>query len=246
MNRMIVFAGLLVSMFFSPMQAQKKAPAMSAATVMLNAEKGFEGVHDFVATIEAEVDMERVRVPKMSATMYFKKPDKVHFSSASFAMLPREGLALNPSILKERYEATIAGDEMLDGSRVYKLDLTAKQAKIRPSKLILWIDPATWTISRLETVPYQGRNLRLVFTYALQPGGFLLPKTMKATFEVAVRDSSARQLDLDMQVPGQIDEAPRPSRSGSITVRYLEYKVNVGLTDDVFEKKDDPTKAKDR
>jgi outer membrane lipoprotein-sorting protein len=244
MNKAIAFIVFFVSILFVSAQAQKKGPDLSAAAMMLNTEKGFEGVHDFVATIEAEIDMERMRVPKMSATMYFKKPDKIHFSSTNFAMLPREGIVLDPSHLRERYEPKILGDEMLNGRNVHKLELTAREAKIRPGRLILWVDPATWTISRMETVPYQGRVLRLLFTYESQAGGFLLPKTMKASFELVARDSSEKQLNLDMQAPPQFDEAPRPSRSGSITVKYLEYKVNVGLSDEIFEKKEEAPKAK--
>jgi len=244
MNRTIVFTLFCACILFVSAQAQKKAGDMSAATMLLNTAKGFEGVQDFVATIEAEVDMERMRVPKMNATMYFKKPDKVHFSSTNFAMLPREGIVLNPTRLRERYEPKLAGDEMLDGRNLHKLELTAKEAKIRPARLILWIDPTSWTISRMETVPYQGRVLRLLFTYDSQAGGFLLPKTMKASFELVARDTSEKPLNLDMQTPPQFDETPRPSRSGSITVKYLEYKVNVGLSDDIFEKRDEVPKAK--
>jgi len=244
MNRTILFTVLFASIFFVSAQAQKKGNDASAAAMMLNTAKGFEAVNDFVATIEAEVDMERMRVPKMSAMMYFKKPDRVHFSSTNFAMLPREGIVLNPARLRERYEPKLAGDDTLNGRKVQKLELTAKDAKIRPGRLILWIDPGNWTISRMETVPYQGRVLRLLFTYELQAGGFLLPKTMKASFELVARDSSEKLLNLDVQAPPQFDETPRPSRSGSITVKYLEYKVNVGLSDDIFEKRDEVPKAK--
>ena len=244
MNRTILYAGILVSFFCLPILGQKKAPDVSAAAIMLNTEKAFGGIRDFVATIEAEVDMERVRVPRVSATMYFKKPDKVHFSSTNFAMLPREGLALNPALLRERYEPKIQGNDTLDGRMVHKLELTAREAKIRPGQLTLWIDPTTWTIVRMETAPYQGRVLRLVFSYAEKAGGFLLPKAMKATFEVTARDSSARLFNLDMPAAPQFDESPRPSRSGSITVKYLEYKINVGLSDDLFEKRDEAPRAK--
>jgi len=245
MNRSrLLFAALFAAIVVLQVQAQEKAGGVSATTMMLNTEKGLEGIRDYVATLEAEVDMERVRVPKMTATMYYKKPDKVHFSSTNFAMLPREGLVLNPSLLRERYEPKAVGEEMLDGRKNFRLELTAREAKIRPRQLLLWIDPATWTISRMETVPYQGRVLRLLFTYAVQGGGFLLPKTMKASFEISARDSSAQQLNLDVQPPSQFDEAPRPSRSGSISVKYLEYKVNVGLSDDIFEKKEEAPKAK--
>jgi len=242
MRRLLFMTVLVVSALLPA--AGQKTQSDAAVAMMKNVEKGFDGVRDFTATIEVSVDMERIRMPRMNATMYFKKPDKVHFSSSNFAMLPREGIALNPSLLRERYTPRIAGEEEIDGRKVQKLDLTGKEASVRPNRLLVWIDPATWTISRVETVPYQGRNLRLEFTYAVQPGGFVLASMMKATFEIAARDSSQKRLDLDVGAPTQFEEIQRPSRSGSITVKYLEYKVNVGLSDDMFEKREDPSKAK--
>jgi outer membrane lipoprotein-sorting protein len=244
MNRSMLFLLVLLSGALLPASGQKKTSDAAGVAMMQNVEKRSEGVRDFVATIEAEVDMERVRVPRMSATMYFKKPDKVHFSSANFAMLPREGIALNPSLLRERYVPKVAGEEVVDGKKLTRLELTGKDASIRPGQLMLWIDPAAWTISRIETVPYQGRILRLSFTYAVQAGGFVLPQTMKAAFELTARDSAQKRLDLDIGTPPQFDEAPRPSRNGSITVKYLEYKINVGLSDDLFEKRNEAPKTK--
>src|SRR5271157_2218142 len=90
---------------------QKKAQESPGSVILQNVSRGFERVQDFVATIEANVDMERLRVPKMKATLYFKKPDKVHFDAAGFAMLPREGVVLNSATLIARYDATVAGEE---------------------------------------------------------------------------------------------------------------------------------------
>ncbi|MCX6134966.1 MAG: outer membrane lipoprotein-sorting protein [Ignavibacteriales bacterium] len=244
MHRIAFLISILVCIAVMSVSAQKKNTDAAAIAMMQNVGKTTEGLRDFVATIEADVDMERIRVPRMSATMYFKKPDKVHFSSSNFAMLPREGIALNAALLRDRYNPRVMGEEILDGRKVHKIELTAKEAAVRPGQLVLWIDPGTWTISRIETIPYQGRTLRLSFTYAEQSGGFLLPKTMKATFEVVARDSSQKRLDVDMAAPPQFDESPRPSRSGSISVRYLEYKLNVGLSDEIFEKRDEAPKKK--
>ena len=153
---------------------------------------------DFVATIEANVDMERLRVPKMKATLYFKKPDKVHFDAPGFAMLPREGVVLNPATLKARYNATVAGEESADGKKLVKLQLTGKDQNVRPRQLYVWIDQSVWTIAKMESVPYQGRILRLEFTYATQPGGYVLPQTLKASFESTTRDTTQHPLDIDM------------------------------------------------
>ncbi len=223
---------------------QKKTQTSSGAGILQNVAKGSEGVQDFVATIEAKVDMDRLRVPKMNATLYFKKPDKVHFDSPGFAMLPREGVLLNAATLQARYDAAVIGEEGTEGKKLMKLQLTGKEQNIRPHQLFLWVDQTSWTIVKMESVPYQGRILRLEFTYSTQPGGFILPQTLKASFESSGRDSTQRPLDLDLPNAPQLSELnQRVPRSGSITVKYLEYKINVGLSDGIFEKKETPAKS---
>jgi hypothetical protein len=109
---------------------QKKTQTSSGAGILQNVAKGSEGVQDFVATIEAKVDMDRLRVPKMNATLYFKKPDKVHFDSPGFAMLPREGVLLNAATLQARYDAAVIGEEGTEGKKLMKLQLTGKEQNI--------------------------------------------------------------------------------------------------------------------
>ena len=150
---------------------QKKSQESAGSAILQNIARGSEGIQDFVATIEAKVDMERLRVPRMNATLYFKKPDKVHFDSPGFAMLPREGVVLNAATLRARYDAAVIGEESVEGKKLLKLQLTGKEQNIRPRQLFVWVDQTLWTIAKMESVPYQGRILRLEFTYATQPGG---------------------------------------------------------------------------
>jgi hypothetical protein len=71
-----------------------------------------------------------------------------------------------------------------------------------------------------------------------------LPQSLKATFESTGRDTTQRPLDIDPDMAGQLGETrQRPSRSGSITVKYLDYKINVGLADEIFEKKESQQKV---
>ncbi len=72
----------------------------TADEIMSNVVKGFEGVNDFIVNISADVNMERAQIPSMHATMYFKRPDKIHFDSPGFLLVPREGLAPNPALLQ--------------------------------------------------------------------------------------------------------------------------------------------------
>jgi outer membrane lipoprotein-sorting protein len=239
-----VLTGLILCCAIPMAFGQQKTQESTGSAILQNVGRGFDGIQDFVAKIEAKVDMDRLRVPKMNATLYFKKPDKVHFDSPGFAMLPREGVVLNVAALQSRYNAAIIGDENIDGKKLLKLQLTGKEQNIRPRQLFVWVDQTLWTIARMESVPYQGRILRLEFTYATQSGGYILPQTLKASFEATARDSTQRPLDIDMPAASQLDELrQRVPRSGSITVKYLEYKINVGLSDDLFEKKENPAKS---
>lgn len=212
--------------------------AHNAADLLKNIERALEDVKDYTAEVQAEVDMERMRMPKMTATMYYKRPDKIDFKSESFVILPREGMALDPVLLRANYDATLIGEEQIGEIKTRKLQLAAKETKTRLRQMFLWIDPSNWTIVKMETIPYQGRVLTALFTYALQEGKYWLPQTLRISFEASRRDTAAKRTESDVPTSPSWEEMQRPLRSGTITISYSNYKVNVGLTDEFFKKKD--------
>lgn len=218
--------------------AQKTFKTPPAEEMISNVAKGFGGVKDFVVDINAEIKMERMQIPKMAATMYFKKPDKIHFDSQSFLLVPREGIALNPTLLQERYSASLVGYDTIDSKSLYKLLLAAKEETTRLRQLYVWIDPSHWTISKIETIPYEGRTLSLLFSYELQQGKYWLPSTLVAAFGTVTGIEKSNR-DIVPQPAQQFEELQRAApRSGMITIVYSHYRLNVGLDDALFEKKE--------
>src|SRR3989304_2127516 len=134
-----------------------RAQAKSGAEVLARCEKNMEGIEDYVVDLTAEVDMEGVRMPRMEATMYFKKPDKVHFESPNFAMLPREGFGTPVSLLIGRYNATSGGEEMSGEIPPHKLPLLARRPAARLQQLYVGVNKTSPPVVRSESVPYQGR-----------------------------------------------------------------------------------------
>lgn len=223
---------LFLSLYF----VQQQPP--SGDEVLRRVEQQLAPVQDYVVDLQVEVNMERLRIPTMKATMYFKKPDKVHFESGSFAMLPREGIAVNPAWLRERFITTVIGIDTLDGVRTQKLQLVAKNVSTRIRQMFLWVNTDRWTIEKFETIPYQGRSLTVLFHYLRHERGYWLPDTMRATFGFTAPDTSSGSF-LYQYAP-QMNEMQRPPRSGTVTVVYSNYRVNVGLSDDFFRRKDNP------
>jgi len=226
---------LLIGLLFSDSSAQRAAKLKDADEVLAKVIKGFDEVKDFSAAIDAEINMEHIQIPKMHAELFFKKPDKVHFSSKGFLLVPRDGVALNPSVLKEHYLTTSTVRDTIDGKMLFKLLLAAKDAKTRLRTLSIWVDPLHWTITKMETMPYEGRTLSMIFTYECQQEKYWLPSKLSISF---VSESEKAQKDslpqIDNQFEGLQHSAPR---SGKVTIIYSNYKINIGLSDEIFEKK---------
>ncbi len=208
----------------------------SGSEVLRNVAKGVAGVDDYSVTLQADVHMEHMRAPRARATMYFKKPDKIHFDSPGIAMMPREGVAFNSVAVLDQYTAQMIGKDTALGLNVYKLQLAAKSAAARLRQLFVWVDPENWTMVRLQTIPYEGRILTIDFSYELQDGKFWMPVSMEARFGL-IGNPRTSQTPRDSSAPENPAEQmmPRAPRTGSISITYSDYKINAGLSDDIFK-----------
>ena len=209
---------------------QKRSSADGMLKTMVDA---FAMVKDYTVTLEADIDMEQLKIPRRSATMYFKAPDKVHFDAPGFALLPREGLLLNPIVLRDRYDGTVMGDDTVDGRKAIKLQLAAKEESTRLRQLYIWVDPSNWTVVKAETIPYEGRTLTFLFRYSLQDGKYWMPSVMSASLGLGAK--MAQQSQPSPSPKPMLDEFQRGPRSGTVTIRYSDWKVNTGLPDRLFE-----------
>jgi outer membrane lipoprotein-sorting protein len=59
----------------------------------------FNKVNDYKVNASVKLDMSFIKVPDMTAKVYFKKPDKIKVEAEGFAMLPKQGLKFSPAEL---------------------------------------------------------------------------------------------------------------------------------------------------
>jgi len=203
----------------------------TADEILRRVEQGMQGINDYSVRLQANVDMERLQVPSMEATMYFKAPDKIHFESPSFAMLPREGLALNPADLRRKFDGELLGKDTVGTVVCHLLRLKPRSDETSQKAILLSIEPARWVVMQMRTQPFEGRRLVARFSYVRVDGRFWLPETLAASFETL-----GAPAEPGMAVPGA-QQQRRPLRQGLITVIYSGYEVNTGLTDEFFEER---------
>jgi outer membrane lipoprotein-sorting protein len=233
-----VFVLLIASLTTVNVIAQKDSQAHNALAILEKAAKEFQEIRDFTVTIQADIKMEQVQIPKMNAVMYFKRPDKIHFSSQSFLLVPRDGIALNPMLLWERYDASFVKEDSANGQRLFELQLAAKETKTKLRQLYVWIDPARWTIEKIETVPYEGRTLTMTFTNELQMEKYWLPSQLIVSFG-STREGGNVSEESNSQTGDQFDHMQHSMpKNGTITIQYSHYKVNTDFDDAIFLEKE--------
>jgi outer membrane lipoprotein-sorting protein len=198
-------------------------------TILHNVEARLAAVHDYTVTLDVVADIERLNVPPMHATMYFKQPDKVHINAEGFAMLPREGLQPNVAKLLAKYAVAGVGKDTLDGVPVRKVMLQAKSDRSFPRSLAVYVNTQRWTTERIVTSGGADRLVTISFSY-VQVQGIWLPDGMRAAFALAPADPT------ETDSPAGPLRPPQKPRNGTVTVRYSNYRLNTGLSDDIFTK----------
>lgn len=205
-------------------------PDTGGAMILERVAAQVEELQDYVVTLDVTTSVERLSVPPMTATMYFKKPDKVHFESKGFAILPREGLSMNPALLPERFLVDSVDADTLAGKRVVRMAMRPRSDQARTRRMMLYVDPQRWTAEKFTTAGIDGRTMSALFTYA-RVDRFWLPSKLVVEFSAAADTTAVPQWE--QSAPGLTGRAS--FRGGTIEVRYSGYQVNTGLDEAIFE-----------
>jgi outer membrane lipoprotein-sorting protein len=227
----IITAILIISIQCGCVYAQQHG----ADEILARLQHSYDALEDYSVTVQAEINMERVRVPRMKATLYFKQPDRIHFESESFAMLPRDGVGFNPLMYTKNYTGQIGGIDTVDGIRTTKVFLTQKNETARIRQLTIWVDTQRWVVVKMESVPSQGRQIRMSTEYMKIENTWWLPIKIIVTLDFSSTQADEQQSrENESHAPMGRSQLPR---KGTVTLIYSDYAVNQHLSDELFEKK---------
>jgi outer membrane lipoprotein-sorting protein len=224
----ILFA-LLIS---STLYAQNTDPYKIIERVKVK----YESLIDYVADASIKVDVNFLKVPESKAVVYFKKPDKVKLQSEGFALLPKEGLNFLPAkILEEDITAIFTGRDTLraDSVNILKIIPNSDSSDVVLSKL--WIDSKINVITKVETTTKKRGTFSVNLFYGRQKE-FGLPDSVILSFNIS-------NVPLPNSMTGEMGSSRKKRNRrkfsgpmvGSVTVRYTNYKINTGLSDELFE-----------
>jgi outer membrane lipoprotein-sorting protein len=195
----------------------------------------FSKIKDYRVDVNIKVDVDFIKAPDTKATIYFKQPDKIHFESEGFAMLPKEGMNFSPlSFIKKDYTALYQKEDIIDGHRVSEIKVIPISDRGDIVLTTLWIDQSENIIRKVESTTKSNGTFTIDLKYDDAQKDFILPKSMVFGFNID-KMNLPKAFSPDNETENR--KSLRKATTGKVFITYSEYQINKGIPDKVFEKK---------
>jgi hypothetical protein len=249
MKSLVIFSKIImfILLFFpaaAPAQGAPGAtPGPDPRQVFAELVKPYRNLNDYTVKIRAKVSLPTIRVPDFTATLYFKKPDRFHIETKSFAPIPRNSGVFNPSQFDpEKNRITYQRAENLDGTRadLYRVEPLDPKTQVRYYNV--WVGGVPARILQVENLSFRGTKALVKLSHQTVAQGaekWLLPEKVHIhlTFPEGVQNPDASSfITRDNPVSGGMGRLDEISGDGDIQIAYSDWQVNIGLDESLFKK----------
>ncbi len=183
----------------------------------------YEQVNDYEVDAEIKFNITSIKVPEAKIKILFKKPNKVKILSENFAIIPKQGINFTPvGFFNENFTPVYLRTEQHNSTKydVIKIIPVSDTSEILLSTL--WIDLEKKVVKKIETFNKRTGIIKIELDYEKEFFG--LPSKVKFTFgneKVITENNQSKRFN-------------RKYISGTVTIIYSNYKINKGLSDNVF------------
>lgn len=205
--------------------------------ILENVRKEFERIEDYQVDVQVKVDVSFLKMPDREARVYFKKPDKIHIDSENFAMLPKSGLNFSPlEFLNYKYTAFYEREDTINGIATSVIKVIPLEGKADVILSTLWIDTKRNIILKVESSRKPQGSFTVNLDYSKISNEYWLPNKIvfEFTFDGMVLPKRFGD-NQDIKSNKKKSESQEPA-TGKVYLTYNNYKVNIGLSDEFFEK----------
>ena len=190
-------------------------------------DKKYSGLKDYTVDVNVHFDIESFKAPDMQGKLYYKAPDKMKVESKRVFFFPKDGGYLNHSLLrKEDFDIKLLEHLTYENRKAVKLRLTPKKTKGGTKDLVLTIDADHTLIREMNISQFGGREIKAIIKYG-KFDSFELPTDIELQF-----DSPASEPTENKEFGPFMQGVKRAT--GKVEMTYSNYKVNVGLSDEIF------------
>ena len=242
-NGIATFLTAVFILSAAPLSAQDRPATQSQRDpreIFTDLIRPYQGLNDYTAKIQVQVDMPNLRVPDFTATIYFKKPDKFHVETRRFAPIPRSSGVFNPfQFDPEKNRIEFQRTQNLDGAPadLYRVEPFDSKSAIRYYQV--WIGGNPKRILQVESLSFRGARglVKITQQWVEQIGGkWLLPAKINVHLTFPEAEQAPEGLTAkDNPLTGGMRQIDEMSGEGDIFITYSDWRVNTGLEDSLFK-----------
>ena len=251
MNNVMIrrfFKIVLALLLLSPAAAwtqQRPNAASRPDPVQVFAEliKPYRNLSDYTVKIRAKVLMPTIRIPDFSATLYFKRPDRFHIETKSFAPIPRNSGVFNPlQFDPEKNRITYQKERELWARRGRICTVWNRSTpKARSGITMSGSGAFPSGSSRWSTSPSSGTKGLVKISHRTVSQGPRPGCCRKTSASISPFPRRRHPFDgssfntSDNPISGGMRRLDEVSGEGDIEISYSDWKVNTGLAESLFK-----------
>jgi len=190
------------------------ASALGPRQILNRMQQSYQAIDDYIADIQVITNIPGFAIPPRRFTVYVKQPDKVKIESDSLVVIPKDALLLGniEGHLAKAGRVILNGVTRHQGRTIYCLKFFPNDSN-RRDRVLLWIDGRRYTLSRTELWAGPNRLLTVYWEYTRVDDKYWMPTEVKCEIS-----------------GGSLGDG----RPGTVTVSFSRYRINVGLSDELF------------
>ena len=195
-------------------------------------------VKDYAVDASIRADIPFIKIIPVKAKIYFKQKDKLKIVSKGIVLLPKQGFTeVNNFLMKKgSYMAVDGGTKMIGELKTSLITVipTSENSEFVLAKL--WIDPKNAVIISSQITTRSSGTVNVDYLYGTQIT-FGLPSEL--IFEIDIKKfKMPKSVAADLNNNTKSKSKDKNSdKKGKITIKFLNYIVNKGISDAIFQKK---------
>lgn len=235
-------AGMLMLACMVVSSSSVSAQSDTAAVLFEKLRSRLDNVDDYVADVRVKIDVSFMKVPPLKGKLYFKAPDKMKLERGSgISILPKKNVNLTLNSMLPFGATTVidAGMDVVDGTDVRVIKVIPHQDAGQIVLTKIWVDEKRNLALRTESTTRDNGTVKMDLSFGEHVDKGLPDKVVVHVDVKEYKLPKGVTMDYDSSPLAEIPEdAKEKERKGKIEIDYLNYEINKGLSDDVFEEKE--------
>ncbi|MBU0710893.1 hypothetical protein KJ762_01230 [bacterium] len=236
MKRVCSYRILKISVLFTALLTvgTQAKPPPDSNYILKKVQSRLDPVSDYSASVNVDVDIPNLRMPAKELQIYYKRPDKFKVRASGFAIIPKIGfIPSQTDLLSKNSTIELRSTPDQNDSKSYILDLRPTDSPVDMVTTI-WVNAKRWTIEKvLVNVPDRGESV-ITIQY-VDVNGIWLPDTTTVYLNMMRSIPEMRRPTVENPVGFAGDKSGNEPMSGTISIRFKDYRLNQGLKDKLFE-----------